>query len=87
MAQVLGDDWRVVGVDNHKGALQRASALARVSGATVELERIDLRKDHLEHLEGHVALVHGCRFLDRALLQTVRDRLLQKVGRTHACDV
>ena len=67
-----------------QGALERAAALAEVtlsshssSAATLEWARVNLRaQGALEEFDHAVHLVHGCRFLDRRLLQIVRDRLL-----------
>ncbi len=75
MALRLGGSWRVYGVDNHDGALQRGRALSRESGAGVDFVNLELRKppalDELAGLGGGapLRLLHGCRFLHRPLLE------------------
>jgi len=75
LAQELGDNWDVVGIDNHVAALDRARALAASCGdaATASFEAVDVRKESLDELVASrpVRFVHGCRFLDRALLATL----------------
>ena len=72
LAQTLGDTWETIGVDNHKGALERAQRLADGCGVSVAFALANVRKQSLSDLtERPISLVHGCRFLDRPLLRAL----------------
>jgi len=79
MAQELGSSWDVIGIDNHVAALDRARALATSCGSkTATFAAMDLRKESLVPLLGEsprLGFVHGCRFLDRALLARLPELL------------
>ncbi|KAG5183527.1 hypothetical protein JKP88DRAFT_262998 [Tribonema minus] len=78
LAQKLPPGWRVVGVDNHKGALQRCAELASRwsrDGRCFWLCR-DLRKNTASSLDDLPAdIIHGHRFMDKPLMAAARDRL------------
>lgn len=78
MALQLGSGWRVTGLDNDKGALRRAAALACREGVQVDLVDTNLRKNRMEGYQAD--LMHGCRFLDRPLLADIRDKHLRPGG-------
>lgn len=83
LAETLPASWRVIGVDNHSYALDRATALAQRRQALVEVRNEDLRKqDSLHGIQAD--LVHGCRFLDRSLLFRIRDEVSFKILRPRA---
>lgn len=70
--------WTVVGLDNHKGALERGRNLSKLTGTgcrRLQFEVADLRKAGLEAmLENRSAplrFVHGCRWLDVPLLAKI----------------
>ena len=75
MALRLGPAWRVLGLDNHGMALERAATLARDHATTAEFHDVNMRRPGFscaELVEGApVLLVHGCRFLHRPLLETL----------------
>lgn len=81
LAEVLrarAPGWRVLGLDNHRAALERAQALGRrvgMEGAAggVDFEWADLRKGGLQAAlarrpDEPLRLVHGCRWLDLPLI-------------------
>jgi len=79
LALQLGPEWDVVGLDNHKAALQRARTLAESAGVAdrVFCVDVDLRKNvHFRMSEMKADLVHGCRFLCRELFPEIRDDVL-----------
>jgi len=81
LALELPPSWTVCGLDNHGDALLRTGDLARRTGVTVQALSRDLRRPGcLEEFYGRVGLVHGSRFLDRALLAEVRDYVLAPGG-------
>ena len=61
MARLLGPNWKVKGIDNDQGALQRARLLAQREGVSAQVDFVDmnLRK---EKLRAEAELVHGCRY-------------------------
>ena len=70
MAGALGKEWQVIGCDNHVGALERARALAASEGSHASFASFDVRKHPLDELTDRpIRFVHGCRFLDRGLLE------------------
>lgn len=77
LSQRLGATWRVVGADNHRGALDRAAALGEAAGAPVDTWCANLRGEGIADAlrrragDGGAGLIHGCRFLDRALLHAI----------------
>jgi len=72
LAQTLGDTWETIGVDNHKGALERAQRLADGCGVSAAFALANVRKQSLSDLtERPISIVHGCRFLDRPLLRAL----------------
>ena len=73
-------EWDVVGVDNHAAALERGRTLARSCGrADVRFVQANVRKQRLDECVAAgarpVSLVHGCRFLDLAMLETLPELL------------
>jgi rhodanese-related sulfurtransferase len=84
LAEELGVDWRVTAVDNSKGALSRCKQLAERAGVRgrIRTDSRNLRRPGaLEGwTDGRVRLVHGSRFLVKALLAPLRDRVLSERG-------
>mmetsp|Transcript_2235 Transcript_2235/g.6668 ORF Transcript_2235/g.6668 Transcript_2235/m.6668 type:complete len:310 (+) Transcript_2235:304-1233(+) len=70
--------WKVIGVDRHSKALDRAQSLAQRCGVEVELRCRDLRKSIDVTEKAH--LIHGSRFLSRPLFEACRDEILADDG-------
>lgn len=70
LALALGPGWTVYALDNHKGALERTRALAERSGVGDRVKAVEanLRAEAGLSEVPQAALVHGHRFLDKALL-------------------
>lgn len=84
LAEQLGSGWDVIAVDNHVGALERCEALALRAGvaARVRTDARNLRRPGpvIGWTDGSVRLVHGSRFLVKALLGALRDEVLLEPG-------
>ena len=77
--QLQDPAWDVVGVDNHAGALERGLALARSCASDVRFVKTNVRKQPLNECVAAdaqpISFVHGCRFLDLAMLELLPELL------------
>ena len=77
--QLQAPAWDVVGVDNHAGALERGRALARSCASDVRFVQANVRKYLLDECVAAdtqpISFVHGCRFLDLAMLESLPELL------------
>lgn len=82
LARELGPRWDVLGLDNHKGALERMAALAAREGVVVKADSTNLRKERGVELMGALRadLIHGSRFMHRPLLALAQEGPLLKPG-------
>ena len=62
MARLLGPNWKVKGIDNDKGALERARLLAQREGVSAQVDFVDmnLRKEKLRAEAELVGSVLSC---------------------------